>query len=95
MLAPAVCPLVRIDDMAARAVNDRPYKAILFCVWHFRQVCRGRIVASRAVCPIVRIDGTAARAVNDRPYRWYAQRFVCAAGTNSTLFIIFYLLSFI
>ena len=29
-------------------------------VRYFRQVCRGRIVASRAVCPLNRIDGVIA-----------------------------------
>ena len=46
--------------MIARAVNDRPYTAMCFCVWLFRQVCRGRIYASRAVCPLGCVIGMVA-----------------------------------
>ena len=45
----------------------------------FRQVCRGRIVASRAVYPLVRIAGTAARAAYMPPLQ-----------ANPILFIIVY-----
>ena len=46
--------------MTAQEVNDRPYGVVICLlpyslkIWYFRQVCRGRIDASRAVLPIYR-----------------------------------------
>ncbi len=93
MLARAVCPLGCIAGMAARAVNDRPYKAILFCVWHFRRVCRGRIYASRAVYPLGCIAGMAARAAYMPPLQKLRAAF-CLCRRHK-LHLIYYLLSFI
>ena len=92
--------------------NAPPLHGNAFCVWLFRQVCRGRIYASRAVYPSGCIsDVTATGGIYAAPTdqsvsfalplcRGMTRNlppyfFVCAFGTNSTLFIIFYLLSLI
>ena len=88
MLAPAVLPLGRFAGMTARAVNDRPYGVVICLlpyslkIWYFRQVCRGRIDASRAVLPIYRniraaaTGGIYAAPTNNRKSSNYRQNVI-------------------
>ena len=100
MLAPAVLPLGRFAGMTARAVNDRPYGVVICLlpyslkIWYFRQVCRGRIDASRAVLPLYRniravaTGGIYAAPTNNRKSSNYRQnvRFpqVCRGRINAS-----------
>ena len=57
---------IALPGWLQRAVNDRPYGVVIcllqhsVMIWYFRQVCRGRIYASRAVLPLGRFVGRAA-----------------------------------
>ena len=52
-----------------RSMTAPTRQHILCCVWLFRQVCRGRIYASRAVYPLYRNIRVAARAAYMPPLR--------------------------